>query len=152
MAAAYTDAKMTKNLCAVDDPTFTCATNSIVSPAGTRLPVTPKFKASGTARYSANVGTDTKAYGQVNLSYQGSATGDVRLAQALALGELPAFTTANLAFGLDLNKLNLELFVSNVFDERGQVSRFVSCGQCYQRPYVVPIMPRTIGMRLGIDF
>jgi iron complex outermembrane receptor protein len=153
MAAAYTDAKMTKNLCETDDPTFTCnGGTEIVSPAGTRLPVTPKFKASGTARYSANVGTDTKAYGQVNLAYQGSATGDVRLAQALALGELPAFTTANLAFGLDLNKLNLELFVSNVFDERGQTSRFVSCGQCYQRPYVVPIMPRTIGMRLGFDF
>jgi len=154
VAAAYTDAKMTKNLCAVEDPTYACTGggNSVVSPAGTRLPVTPKFKASGTARYTADIGTDTKAYGQVNVSYQGSATGDVRLAQAIALGKLPAFTTANLAFGVDLNKLNLELFVSNVFDERGQVSRYVSCGQCYQRPYVVPILPRTVGLRMGYDF
>jgi len=152
VAAAYTDAKMTKNLCAVDDPTYTCASSSIVSPAGTRLPVTPKFKVSGTARYTAEIGSDSKAYGQINASYQGSASGDVRLAQAIALGELPSFTTVNLAFGFDLSKLNLELFASNVFDERGQVSRFVSCGQCYQRPYVVPIQPRTIGLRIGYKY
>jgi hypothetical protein len=53
---------------------------------------------------------------------------------------------------MDFDKLNIELFASNVFDERGQVSRFVSCGQCYQRPYIVPIQPRTIGVRLGYDF
>ncbi|MCC6926295.1 TonB-dependent receptor [Novosphingobium sp.] len=153
LAAAYTDAKMTKNLCETDDPTYQCnGGTEIVSPAGTRLPVTPKFKLSGTARYSANVGDNTKAYGQVNVAYQSSATGDVRLAEATALGRLPEFATVNLAFGVDLSKLNLELFVSNLFDERGQISRYVSCGQCYQRPYVVPIQPRTIGMRVGYDF
>jgi outer membrane receptor protein involved in Fe transport len=153
VAAAYTDAVMTKNLCSFDDPTYSCAGGTaIVSPQGTRLPVTPQFKASGTARYTANVGSNTKAYGQVNASYQSSATGDVRLAQALALGRLPSFTTVNLSLGMDFDKLNIELFASNVFDERGQVSRFVSCGQCYQRPYIVPIQPRTIGVRLGYDF
>ena len=158
--AAYTDAKMTKNLCAIDDPTYACtgAGNSISSPAGTRLPITPKFKAAATARYTAEVGATTKAYGQVNASYQSSAYADVRVGTtavpgpALIIGELPAFTTANLSFGIEWEKFNVELFASNVFDERGQTSRFLQCGQCGQRPYVVAIQPRTIGMRLGVDF
>jgi hypothetical protein len=152
VAAAYTDAKMTKNLCSVDDPTFTCATSSIVSPAGTRLPVTPEWKVSGTARYAAEVGENTEVYGQVNAAYQTSASGDVRLAQALALGELPGFGTVNVAVGADWNNLNFEFFVTNLFDERGQISRYVSCGQCYNRPYIVPTQPRTIGLRAAIDF
>lgn len=154
MAAAYTDAKMTKNLCEIDDPTYTCtgAGNSISSPAGTRLPVTPKFKVSGTARYTAELGGTAKAYGQVNASYQGSAPSEVRAGPAATIGELPEFATVNLAFGVDLERINIELFASNVFDERGQISRYLQCGQCGQRPYVVPIQPRTIGLRLGTEF
>ncbi len=153
VAAAYTDAKMTKNLCEIDDPTYACTGpgNSISSPAGTRLPITPKFKISGTARYTAEMGS-TKVYGQVNAAYQGSATSEVRAGPAATIGELPAFATVNLALGAELGSFDLELFVSNVFDERGQVSRFLSCGQCGQRPYVVPINPRTIGLRLGTNF
>ena len=95
---------------------------------------------------------DKKPYGQVNFAYQGSATGDVRVAQAALLGELPEFTTVNLALGIQWDKFNIELFAANLFDERGQASRFVQCGQCYQRPYVVPITPRTIGLRAGTKF
>jgi outer membrane receptor for Fe3+-dicitrate len=153
VAAAYTDAKMTKNLCAIDDPTYTCSTggNSIVSPAGTRLPITPRWKLSSTARYTHDMG-NAKAYGQINAAYQSSASGDVRLTQATALGVLPEFATVNLAFGVDWDKFNIELFATNVFDERGQISRFVACGQCYQRPYIVPTQPRTFGIRAGADF
>ena len=133
---------------------YTCTgpDNAISSPAGTRLPITPKFKISGTARYTAELGGTTKAYGQVNAAHQGSAPSEVRAGPAATIGELPAFSTVNLAFGVDWEKLNIELFASNVFDERGQISRFLQCGQCGQRPYVVPIQPRTIGLRVGYDF
>lgn len=158
IAAAYTDAKMTKNLCDFDDPSFTCTLpgpggdpNSIASPAGTRLPVTPKFKASGTARYTADAGS-ARIYGQVNAAYQSSAASEVRAGPAAVIGNLPAFATVNLAFGVQWDKFDLELFASNVFDERGELSRFLQCGQCGQRPYVVTIQPRTIGLRLGYDF
>ena len=47
-SAAYTDAKTRRNLCLFDDPTFTCGptpgVNLVSAPAGTRLPVTPRFK------------------------------------------------------------------------------------------------------------
>ena len=154
VAAAYTDAKMTRNLCERDDPTYACtgADNAIASPAGTRLPITPKFKIAGTARYTAELGGATKAYGQVNAAYQGSATSEVRAGPAATIGELPAFTTVNLAVGMEWERINIELFASNLFDERGQIARFLQCGQCGQRPYVVPIQPRTIGLRMGYDF
>ncbi len=154
LAAAYTDAKMTKNLCAIDDPTYACtgAGNSISSPSGTRLPITPKFKVAGTLRYTAEVGATTKVYGQINGSYQGSASSEVRAGPAATIGELPAFATLNLAFGADLGMFNFELFAQNVLDERGQISRFLQCGQCGLRPYVVPIQPRTIGLRMGVEF
>ena len=153
VAGAYTDAKTIQNLCAIDDPTYACtgAGNSISAPKGTRLPITPKWKISGTARYTAQMDS-MKPYGQVNFAYQSSASTDVRVGPAAILGDLPEFATVNLALGVDLDKLNLEFFMSNVFDERGQVSRFQQCGQCGQRPYIVPITPRTFGLRAGIDF
>jgi iron complex outermembrane receptor protein len=150
LAAAYTDAKMTKNLCLADDPTFVCA-GGIASPAGTRLPITPQFKISGTARYTIDKG-NVKYFGQLNASHQGSASSDVRATEAAVVGRLPAFSLVNLSLGAEWESFSVEAFVSNVFDERGQLSRFLQCGQCGQRPYVVTTQPRTIGLRAGVDF
>jgi iron complex outermembrane receptor protein len=41
---------------------------------------------------------------------------------------------------------------SNAFDERGQISRGVACGNCYQRGYAFYIRPRTFGLRVGTEF
>lgn len=179
--ASYTDAKTRQNLCAYDDPTFNCTTpgssgqiNYIVSAVGTRLPITPKWKLASTLRYTADLGK-TKPYAQVNVSYQGAAASDIRnkvfklplhdptdaaqvndpanfYSPAGALGRIPAFTNVNLAFGADWGAVNMELFVQNLFDERGQISRFQQCGLCAQRPYIVPVQPRTIGVRLGAKY
>lgn len=164
LSGSWTDAKTTKNLCLIDDPTFACtgAGNLIAAPKGTRLPVTPQWKLSGTARYSQDVGA-AKAYGQLNVTYQSKASADIRTANfevfsgnvispAAQLGELPAFANVNLAIGADFDTFNLELFVQNVFDQFGQISRFQQCGSCGQRPYVVPTQPRTIGLRAGMKF
>lgn len=167
LAGAYADAKTLKNLCLIDDPTFTCADvggdgNIISAPAGTRLPITPKWKMSGTARYTVPVG-EAKIYGQINGTYQSSASSDIRtkiyetfsgnfINPAALLGELKAFGKVNLAAGADWSNYSFEVFASNLFDERGQLSRFQQCGSCGQRPYIVPTTPRTIGVRLGAKF
>ena len=171
VAGAYTDAKTRQDLCMFDDPTYTCAgfgvdgrPNFVSSPAGTRLPVTPQWKFSGTARYTVPVGT-AKVYGQVNAAYQSSATSDIRqkiylltfdpaqyINPAALLGELNGFATVNLSLGADWEKYRIEAFVSNVFDVRGELSRYQECGTCGQRPYIIPTTPRTIGIRLGADF
>jgi len=153
-SAAYTDAKLLKNVCTIDDPTFTCtgAGNSISAPAGTRLPVTPKFKASGTARYEFPIDTGAKAHVQSVLVYQSSSTADLRTGPAALLGRLKSYTMADFAFGIDWARFTAELFAENAFDTRAQITRFDQCGQCFNRIYVVPYRPRTIGLRLGTKF
>ena len=152
-AASYTDAETRQNLCAVADPTFACtgAGNSVLAPSGTRLPITPRFKGNLTARYAFGIG-EADAYVQGVLAHQSSASSDVRVAPAAALGRIEESTTVNLALGADWNDWTFQLFASNIFDERAQLSRFQQCGNCTQRQYIVPVTPRTLGLRVGYKF
>jgi outer membrane receptor protein involved in Fe transport len=159
-AAAYTDAKTSGAICHSSvDPTADCtaAGDWMVTPSGTRLPITPKFKATGTARYSWDIGLG-KAHVQSTVSYQGSAAADVRqdidgagLNPNSYLGRLHSFTLVDLFAGYDWDKYSAELFVTNVFDERNELARFVACSIC-TRTYILPGRPRTIGVRLGARF
>jgi outer membrane receptor protein involved in Fe transport len=152
-AASYTDAVTRQNLCAVADPTFACtgAGNSISAPAGTRLPVTPRFKASATARYGFDLG-DARAHVQGVVAHQSSASADIRVANAASLGRLESYTTVGLSAGVDWSNWTFDAFITNLFDERGQISRFQQCGNCGQRTYIVPVQPRTVGLRAGYRF
>ena len=164
-SAAYTDARTRRNLCLFDDPTFACGpvgANLVSAPAGTRLPVTPRFKMSATARYEFPLAGGT-GHVQANMTHQSSATADLRTAivqsgtgniinPAQLLGRLPSYTIANFAFGIEWSRFTAELFLENAFDERAQLTRFVQCGQCYARPYAVPATPMTLGARLGTRF
>lgn len=147
---AFTDAKIKKNLCSYDDPTYQCTAGDVLAPKGTRLPVTPQLKLAATARYTWTV-ADLSPYFQASLAYQGKASSDIRIDDAAVVGELPAFSTLNLATGLNLNNWSLEGYISNVTDERGEISRYVQCSIC-TRTYAVPIQPRTMGIRLGSKF
>jgi outer membrane receptor protein involved in Fe transport len=151
VAAAYTDAKTRQNLCSEFDATYTCATSSIDAPSGTRLPITPQFKAAGTARYTVPV-NEAKVYGQLNFSYQSEASSDLRVDFAAAQGKLPSFGLLNAAVGSEWNKYSIEFYVANIFDTRGQISRSLSCGVCTQRPYIFATAPRTFGLRVGGKF
>lgn len=148
-AGSYTDAKTRNDLCA----TQICSGDGtdVLAPAGTRLPITPRFKASGTARYSMPIGT-AKAYIQGLIAYQSSASADIRLAQAATLGRLRAYTTGNASVGADVSNFTFEVFVQNLWDERAELSRYQQCGTCSQRTYIVTSTPRTIGLRAGAKF
>ncbi len=148
-AGAYTDAKTRNDLCA----TQVCIGDGsdVLAPSGTRLPITPRFKASGTARYSVPIGS-AKAYIQGLVAHQSSAASDVRLEQAASLGRLKAYTTGNASIGADLSGYSFEVFVQNLWDERAELSRYQQCGTCSQRTYVVTSTPRTIGIRAGAKF
>jgi outer membrane receptor for Fe3+-dicitrate len=163
-SASYTDAKTTQNLCTIDDPTYACtgAGNFIAAPSGTRLPVTPRFKAAMTTRYSFDL-SETPVYVQLVTAYQSSASTDLRTAvsetfsgniinPAALLGRLDNFFTAGISAGVDWDNWSMDVFVSNLFDERGQLARYQQCGSCGQRPYIVPNQPRTIGIRTGLKF
>lgn len=148
---AYTDARTTKNLCAVDDLTYSCASSSVLAPKNTRLPITPKWKIASTLRYTQPVGA-AKVYGQANFTYQSSASSDLRTAMADAMGRIGAFSQVNFALGSEWDKFSFELFATNAFDERGELSRYVACGVCTNRVYIVPNQPRTLGIRAGAKF
>src|SRR5207302_2174455 len=117
--AAYTDAKTQGNICKqalVVDPSPDCSGpgDFIFVPSGTRLPVTPKFKGSATARYTWPAWADVKAHVQGTVSYQGSAPSSLRTLVQLvgtsefinpndptAQGRLHASTLVDLFAGLD---------------------------------------------------
>jgi outer membrane receptor protein involved in Fe transport len=172
-AAAYTDAKTKGNICTkANDPDPNCGTNFgteedpdfdfIAAPSGTRLPLTPKFKATATARYTWPAWADVKAHVQGSVTYRGSAPSSLRTDIALVgtgehvdpnefQGRLHAATLVDLFAGLDWANYNVEAFVSNLFDKRIDVSRTTACGSC-TRALVVPGRPRTFGIRAGAKF
>jgi outer membrane receptor protein involved in Fe transport len=162
-AAAYTDAKTKGNICnaAINvDPSPDCTgvdTNGdddfIAAPSGRRLPVTPKFKITGTARYSWGMGPG-KAHAQIGIVHQGSAPSFLKDDDAI-LGKIPASTIVDLFAGYDWRNMSFELFGTNIFDERNQLSRFIICGgNCSSEEFlhIVPGRPRTIGVRAGMKF
>ena len=157
-AAAYTDAKTKGNICASFTADANCTGDVIVAPSGTRLPITPRFKGSATARYSWNLAGATKAHVQVGVAHQSSAstalrTYDpaVRTNPATFLGRLRAYTLVDAATGLDWRSFNVELYVANLFDKRNDLSRGTACSIC-ERTLIVPGTPRTIGLRAGYKF
>ena len=152
-SAAYTDAKTRTFLCKAKDTKPDCSTpgNAVLAPKGTRLPITPKFKANATVRYSWEMGS-IKPFVQGFVAHQGSASSDIRIADAAALGRIKGFTTANFDVGAEFGNYTIELFIDNAFDERAQISRYEQCSVCTQRNYVVVSTPRTIGLKIGTKF
>ena len=154
-AGAYTHARTSGNIChdAISvDPSPDCSGDgdSIVVPSGTRLAVTPKIKLTGTARYTWPMWTG-KLHVQGSVSYQGSAPPELRPDADAIIGNIRASTLVDLFFGYDWGKYSAELFATNVFDERNELSRFVVCSICTQVK-IVPGRPRTVGLRLGVHF
>ncbi len=165
-AAAYTDAKTKGNICNIGSDTAAACTSvidqvqdEIVSPSGTRLPITPRFKGSASARYSWTVSGATKAHVQGVVSHQSSASTSLRTSDpALGgtdpnsfLGRLRAYTLVDASTGLDWRNMNIELYVQNLFDKRNDLSRGTACSIC-TRTLIVPGTPRTIGLRAGYKF
>ena len=127
------------------DPDF------IVTPSGTRLPVTPKFKMTATARYAWPMGPG-RAHVQAGIAHQGSAaaifarTPTVRaLIRTMSSGRIHSSTLVDLFAGYDWKDYNFQLFATNIFDERNELSRFVVCSICTQTK-ILPGRPRTIGL------
>ena len=157
-AAAYTDAKTKGNICGTITSGPDCTDDDIVAPSGTRLPVTPRFKGSATARYSWSLSGPTKAHVQAGVAHQSSARTSLRsFDPALGidpntfLGRLRAYTLVDAATGIDWQNFNVELYVQNLFDKRNDLSRGTACSVC-TRTLVVPGTPRTIGLRAGYKF
>jgi outer membrane receptor protein involved in Fe transport len=169
LAATELDPKMSEDFClSVDtngvplpltapNPDDACKAYDAV-PKGTQLPNTPKFKGNVLVRYEFPLaGLD--AHVQAGYVYTSSIKAELSPFDNDLVGTQPAYGLASLLGGVRKGNLDLELFVDNVFDKRGQTTRAVPCtiqmagmSICGDKPMVAITAPRTIGLRIGQRF
>ena len=123
------------------------------APPGTPLPATASFKGNVVARYMFPLG-GFDAHVQGALAYEGSSETSLEVAEAEFLGDSPATTFVNLAFGIENDKYAIELFVENATDEDSPLDLDLECtsSKCGGQPYGVSPRPRTFGIRFKQDF
>jgi outer membrane receptor protein involved in Fe transport len=182
-SGTYLDAKTTQDYCGVNDPIthvpITVCPGPVdpfapQAPAGTALPVTPKFKATATARYEWNVG-GFRAHLQGSVSGQTFAWADLRLTAPdpilcnlnvspiapcpqepvrSALGKQRGFATADFTTGIAKDNWFIDLALTNAFDTRADLYRYAECTPqvCGSQPYIGTNRPRTISVKFGQKF
>ena len=178
LSGSYNDAEIRRDFCRIANPEFDCTIdvdldgsgaidqsneeNRTLAPAGSRLPVTAKFKGNAIARYEFPVGT-WNAHVQGALAHIGSRRSDLRIDEGAIKGNLPAYTTLDLSLGVKRDNLRFELFATNLFDERGVINTGIQCVEtvCGDPDgasstggvlYDFVIKPRIIGIKAGFDF
>lgn len=159
----WLDARLTENYCGqegvtncpdlVTNEAFGPALIGPQAPAGTNLPITPRFKGNAVARYSFDEIGGWKPYAQGSIVYQTQTTPALRLDEARAVGIQPAYALIDFAAGATLNNLTVQLFVSNVADRLAQLSRYTAGNPgVVDQVYVSPAQPRTITIGFGQKF
>ena len=172
-AGAFTDAKLTQDYCGVNDPSTGLPVtvcpgpldpNPPQAPAGTRLPLTPRFKGDATARYEFDLGR-VRAHLQAAGTYQGPSWPDLRVQAPdpitgvmepirAALGQQRAFATLDLTAGVTHGNWFFDLSLLNATDTRADLYRFSECTPqvCGAEPYIVTNRPRTLAIKFGQNF
>jgi iron complex outermembrane recepter protein len=163
-SGTYVDATLDGNYCKLDTGNAQCSGvgDSIQAPAGTRLPVSPDFKASGIARYRWDLG-EYDMHVQGSLTYRGALESRLTTAERAVFGTTKAYTSIDFSAGGDRGNYSFEIFGNNITNSRGIVSSNTQCatavcgGNRYNLPgggivYRVPITPRQLGVRLNRKF
>ena len=159
----FLDPRLTQNYCGTAGVT-SCA-NQVnpevfgppligpLAPAGTNLPITPKFKGNIIGRYTFNEVAGWKPFGQASWVYQTKSSPTLKVDQAATIGVQPAYGLLDLMGGASLNQTTLQLVVTNVADRRAQLSRFQQTNPDHEnQPYIIPTQPRTIAIQFGQKF
>jgi iron complex outermembrane recepter protein len=123
------------------------------APAGTALPITAEFKGNLIARYTFPLGA-FEAHAQGAVAYEGERTSSLNVDDAAILGDIPAATYLDLAFGVENEKYAIELFIANATDEDSPlfISSECATGVCGEQAYGSSPRPRTYGIRFRQDF
>ena len=174
---SYNDAKLKNDFCLIAVPNFDCSIdvdldvppdgipeeNATLAEKGARLPVTAKWKLNSRLRYDWNLSGDMKAHVQAAVSYEGKRRADLRDIENAIIGNLDAYTLVDTSAGIEKGPWSVDLYVKNLFDVRGQITKGVQCletvcgdpdGLTAEGPkiYTVVTRPRTIGLRVGRKF
>ena len=164
MGASYNDATIRRDFCAIANAAFDCTTpdNSELAPAGSRLPVTAKFKGNAVARYEFPI-SGLDGHVQFAVNHIGKRRSDLRTVENDIVGNFKAYTTADFSVGVKGEGWGAELFATNLFDSRGVINSAVQCGEsiCGDAGgdtanggvfYDNVIRPRLIGIKVSKDF
>jgi outer membrane receptor protein involved in Fe transport len=152
---ALIHSELTANYCGLlddnDQPVTDCS--EPLAPKGARLPITPKIKGNLTARYNFQL-AGREAYMQGAVFGTGRRRADLRTVQADILGDLPGYGTVDLSAGFKQDQWSFDVYLKNAFDNRGQIANYSECRPevCGGTTYIIPVQPRTLGIRLTRDF
>jgi len=127
--------------------------NSINSPKGTSLPITPRFKGNVVGRYSFNLGS-FDAHLQGAFTYSGSAASRLGLAENAIIGDLEATEIFDFSAGIRKDSYSLELYWQNATNEDGSLYRTAQCQEtvCGVQAYGIRSRPMTIGLKFSQKF
>jgi outer membrane receptor protein involved in Fe transport len=188
---SYYDAKLTADYCGFtplgsDVPVTVCPAGTInpqtgmavpgpQAPAGTKLPLTPKWKGNLTARYTFDL-ANFDSYVQASFVGVGRRTSDLQvgygqdpfdghytISPAAIKGDLAGYGTLDLSAGIKRNGWALDAYVTNSLDKHAALTRYVQCtevicgnpdhvGNLPPDIYTIPIQPRTYGLRYTQEF
>jgi outer membrane receptor protein involved in Fe transport len=164
LGGSFNDAEITDDFCLIANDQFDCTTpgNALLAPAGTRLPISARFKGNALARYEFKLG-GLDAHLQANLIHEGRRTSDLRLAERAIVGDLDGYETFDLSTGVTNGRWRAELFVKNLFDVNGATGNTIQCTESVcgdpdgltaigPKIYTYVIRPRMIGLRVGTKF
>lgn len=166
---SYNDAEIREDFCRIANATFDCAlpgtdgsANALLAPAGTALPVTPKFKGNIVARYEFPLmGND--GHFQLAANHVGKRRSDLRTEQNGIKGQFASYSTVDMSFGITAESWRAEIFATNLFDSNGVINSGVQCVEtvCGDAGgdtatggvfYDTVIRPRLIGIKVSKDF
>ena len=161
---AYTHGTMREDFCFdQEDPDCSSSDFDLLIEKGDRLPLTAQWKGSSQLRYQWPIGGDMKAHVQGVLTYEGKRKRDLRPAVNDIFGNMKAYTEVDMSTGIEKGPWTVDLYVKNLFDVRGQLSKGIQCNELVcgdplgdtefgGKVYTVVSRPRTIGLRIGRKF
>lgn len=155
---SFNDASLRENYCLIKGPAdCSGAGNAVLAPAGTPLPITPRFKGTTFLRYEQPLAGSLSgftAHTQASVSYQTSARNDLKTSDFAVTGELPGYSTTDLEVGLANTTWTFDLFAKNVFNNEADQYRYAECllSTCGGRLYAYFVHSREIGLHVGAKF
>jgi outer membrane receptor protein involved in Fe transport len=130
---------------AYQDASLSRADPNLYAAKDDSLPNVPEFTAAVDADYEFSSSTLRPTIG-ASLRYVSER--DTTFSLAPLRHDLPAYTSVDVRGGLTLGAVDLQLFVYNVSNERGELSAITASGQ----PSVAMMRPRTFGVSLRTQF
>ena len=112
---------------------------------GDELAYAPRFQGNLRVRYEFDVSNDLTGFIQPQVSYSASKFTDIITINRI---ELDSYTIVDLSAGVQTADYRIEVFGSNLFDERAEVAgNYIN-----DRERITTNRPLTVGVRIGYDY